>query len=131
MAAAAQVILSGIISAISQPQADNARTNLLRNVDALDYMRDRLFAHSPVEMAQAAETVRVILKEVGIHSTNTQAELPGVFLHGTPVIFSIPGNVDGNSRADARDLLHLGRVGQLLAQIAGRPRPVKDLEART
>src|ERR1700674_4132337 len=128
MAAAAQVILSGIIGAISQPQADHVRVNLLRDVDALDYMRDRLLAHSPVEMAQAAEAVRVILKEVRIHSTNTHAELPGVFLHGLPVIFSIPGNVDGNSRADARDLLHLSRVGQFLAQIAGRPRPMKDLE---
>src|SRR5438270_9548526 len=81
-------------------------------------------------MAQAAEAVRVILEEVWIHGTNTQAELPGILLHGLPIVFSVPGNVNGDARADAGDLMHLGRVCQLLAEIAGCPRPVKDLEAR-
>ena len=35
------------------------------------------------------------------------------------------------TRTDAGDLMHLSRVRQLLAQITGCPRPVKDLEART
>src|SRR2546423_13806577 len=93
-------------------------------------MRNRLLAYSPVEMAQTAKAVRVILKEVRIHGTNTQAELPGILLHGMPIIFSVPGNVNGDTRTDAGDLLHLGCVRQLLAQITGCPRPVKDLEAR-
>ena len=93
-------------------------------------MLTRLLPHRLVEVAQAAEAVRIILKEVWIHGTDTQAKLAGVFPHGTPIVFSIPGNVNGHAWATAGDLLNLGRVLQLLAQISGRPRPMKDLEAR-
>ena len=93
-------------------------------------MRNRLLAHSPVEMAQTAEAVPIILKEVRIHRTDTQPQLAGIFLHPTPIVFSVPGDVNGDAWASAGDLLNLCRVRQLLAQISGRPRPMKDLEAR-
>src|SRR6266566_8531611 len=81
-------------------------------------------------MAQATEAVGIVLKEVRVHRADAQAELSGVLLHCLPIIFPVPGYVDGDARADAGDLLHLGRVCQLLAQGASSPRPVKHLEAR-
>ena len=93
-------------------------------------MLDRSLPHFLVKMEQAAETVHIVLKEVRIHGTNTQAELPCIHLHCMPIVFSVPGNVNGDAGTDTGDLMHLGRICQLLAQIAGCPRPVKDLETR-
>ncbi len=93
-------------------------------------MLNRSLPNRLVKVAQAAEAVCVILKKVRIHGTNTQAELPGILLHCLPIVFSVPGNVNGDAGTDAGNLLHLGRVCQLLAQIAGCSRPGKHLEAR-
>jgi len=93
-------------------------------------MRNRSLPYLLVGMAQAAETVRIVLKEVRIHGTNMQAELRCILPHCMPIIFSVPGNVNGDTGTNAGDLMHLGRVCQLLAQIAGCSWPVKDLEAR-
>ena len=81
-------------------------------------------------MAQTAETVYIVLKEVRIYGSNTQAKVSCIHLHCMPIVFSVPGNVNSDAGTDTGDLMHLGRVCQLLAQIAGCPRPVKDLEAR-
>src|SRR5215813_10521979 len=130
MAAPAQVVLSRIVGTVSQPQTDHIRANLLSNMNAFDYVLNCSLPNRLVEMAQAAEAIRIILKEVWIHGTDTQAELAGVFLHRTPIVFSVPGNVNGDAWTRAGDLLNLGRVLQLLAQISGRSWPMKDLEAR-
>ncbi len=101
----------------------------MSNVDAFDYVLNRSLPNRLVEMAQAAEAVRIILKEVWIHGTDTQAELASVFLHRTPIVFSVPGNVNGDAWTGPCDPLDLGRVCQLLTQMTGRSWPVKDLEA--
>ena len=108
MAAAAQIILSGIVGAVGQPEADNIRSHRLRNLDAFDHMLDRSLSHLFVEMAQAAETVYIVLKEVRIHGTNTQAELPCILLHCLPIVFPVPGNVNGDAWTDTGDLVAPG-----------------------
>src|SRR5579872_5011360 len=131
MATATHVILAGIIRAIGQPEAYHVGANNLRNADAVQDMFYSLLAYLPVEMGQAAKTIYVFLKEIRIDCTNMQPKRTGIVLDSRPVILLIPGNVDGDTRTYACDELNLSRIRQLLVQISGCPRPVKDLEART
>src|SRR5260221_2098669 len=93
-------------------------------------MHDSSLPHLIIEMAQAAEAVRVILKEVRVDGADTQAKHMGIVFHCLPIVFHIPGNVDGDTRASTGYLVDLGRVCQLLAQVTGCSRPVKHFEAR-
>jgi len=102
----------------------------LRDLDAFEHVLNRQFAHSLVKMAQAAEAVTIVLKEVRVHRADTQAKSIRVLFHGLPIVFPVPRNVNGNAGADAGDLVDLSRICQLLAQSPGRSRPVKYLEAR-
>src|SRR5579864_9275593 len=93
-------------------------------------MLDCALSYLLIKMAQAAEAVTLLLKEIGIDCANTQAKSIGIILHCLPIVFPIPGYVNGDAWADARDLVDLGRVCQLFAQGAGRSWPMKHLEAR-
>ena len=130
MAAATQAILTGIIGAIRQPETDDVGVDRLSNLDTFEHMRDRLLPNLLVDMAQTAKTIGIFLKEVRIDSTNTQAKCMRILFHRLPIVFHVPGNMNGDARTDARDVVDLCRVCQLLTQITGRPRPVKHLEAR-
>src|SRR5260370_30207409 len=93
-------------------------------------MLNRSLPDRAVVMAQAAQAVSILLKEIRVHRADTQDNLRGVCTDGVPVVFFVPRDMDGDARANAGDTLHLGRVRQFLAQRAGRPRPAEDLEAR-
>src|SRR5579885_1406744 len=93
-------------------------------------MRDSSLPHLLIEMTQAAEAIHVILKEIRIDRANPQTKSTRIFLHRLPVIFLVPGNMDGDAGTDAGNSLHLSCIIQLFTQRCGRSRPVKYLEAR-
>ena len=80
-------------------------------------------------MADAAQSVRLVLEEIGVDGADTDAERLGVGLQFRPVIDRVPGNVKGDRRADAGKAVHHGGIGQLLAHVAGGSGPSKNGEA--
>src|SRR5579884_1353941 len=89
-----------------------------------------LLPDSLIKMAQATEAVYIILKEVWIDGPDMQSKLLRVFLHSLPVIYFIPGNMNGDTWANTHNSLYLCRVIQLLTQCPRRAGPMKHLEAR-
>src|SRR5579884_1143963 len=130
MAAAAQIVLAGIVGAVGQPEADDMRANRLRNLDALQHVIDGSLPYRFIEVAQAAQSIHVFLKEIGVDGPQAQAQFGGVSFHRLPVLYFVPGDVNGDAGADARHFVDLGGIDQLLPQRARRAGPVKDFEAR-
>src|SRR5215831_15501629 len=129
MTAAAKVILPWVVRAIRQPQADDVRANLLRDVDALDHMLDGPLSHLRIEVTQAAEAIHFLLEEIRVDRPDLQPKTAGVLFHFLPIVYFVPRNVYGDAGTDAGDSLHLGGIRQLFPQCRGCPRPVKVPES--
>src|SRR5260370_35115291 len=81
-----------------------------------------------VEMTKAAEAVHILLKQIRIDRAYAQSQWADMRFDRLPVIYLIPGYVNGNTGANASDFVDLRRVCKLLTQATSRSWPVKDLE---
>lgn len=63
-----------------------------------------------IPVAQATETIALFLKEIRIDRTDAQAKRMCIVFHRLPIIFHIPGDVNGDAGTNPCDIVHLGRV---------------------
>ncbi len=128
MATPSQIVLSGIIGTIGQPQTYNRGAKRTGDIDTLQHMLDGLAAYGWIAMAQTAQPIHVLLKQIWVDRTNRQAQLFCRSCHVAIVIDSIPGNMDGDGRANASNALHLGGVREFFIDSARRTRPGKNFK---
>ena len=126
----AQVVLARVVRPVGEPEADDRGADLLRDLDALDAVLERLRAHGGVGVAEAAEPVVVVAEQVRVDGADADAEPLGVAAQLGPVVDAVPRHVDRDARADAGQLVDERRVGELLPDVPRRTRPRVDVEAR-
>src|SRR5215212_9689131 len=126
---AAEVSLSGVVRTVGQPNLEVTRTCLVHDLDALEVMIDRLAPHRLVDVGQAAELVEIFLEGVGVDGAELQTKISRVVPQGRVILNSIPRNMESHLRRQPSELMHLGRVGQLLMNGAGSPGSAEDLES--
>ncbi len=118
----AEVLLTGEIAAVANPDGNGLRTELFADFNALQVVLDGLSTHRRVGVGEAAEFVRVflarlILKGVGIDRIEPQAEGLGVLLQGGVVLHRVPGEVGGNRWRGSDELVHRSAVLQLVENV--------------
>ena len=72
--ALADALRAGIIGAVGQPKRDVARAERLADLDGIEHVIERLLANGSGGIAQRAELVFLILKEIGIDGAGADAE---------------------------------------------------------
>jgi len=69
----AQVILARVVCSVGQPEADDRRADLLRDLDTLAAVFERLRAYPFVRVAQAPEPVRVLAEQIRVDRPDPDA----------------------------------------------------------
>ena len=69
----AQVVLAGVVRSVGEPEADDRRADLLRDLDALAAVLERLRAHLRVRVAEASEPVGVVAEEIRVDRADPDA----------------------------------------------------------
>ena len=125
----AQIVLSWIVRAVGKPETDDRGADLLRDLQALAAVLERLLAHTFVRMAQAPEPVRVVPEEVRVDRPDSDAAIGCVPAQGRPVVDAVPRDVECDRRAATRQALDEGGVVDSLPDGAGGAGPGEDVEA--
>ena len=71
--ASADVVLSRVIGAVSEPQAYGRRAHLGRDLDALEQVVGGLATDLRVRVANAPQAVLVLLENIGVDSADTNS----------------------------------------------------------
>jgi hypothetical protein len=125
----AEVVLTRIVRSVGEPEADDRRADLLRDLHALAAVRERLRAHLRVGMTQAPEPVRVVSEQIRIDRADPDAALAGVVAERGPVVDAVPRDVQRHRRARAGEAVDERGVVDPLVDGAGRAGPGVDVEA--
>ena len=127
--ASAQVVLAGVVRPIGEPEADDRRADLLRDLDALAAVLHRLRAHARVRVADAPEPVLVLAEQVRVDRADPDAPAGGVVAERGPVVDTVPGDVERDGRAAAGEAMDERGVVDPLPDGAGGTGPREDMEA--
>src|SRR4029077_19510810 len=119
----AEVVLARVVRAVGEPEADDRRAELPGDLDALQAVVEGESPHARIGMTHAPEPVVVLAEEVRVDRADADAALLGVAPQRLPVVDAVPGDVEGDGRAAAREPVHEGRVVDALPHAAGRARP--------
>jgi hypothetical protein len=127
-----QVVLPGKVRAVGKPQAENVAVDLGHDLAAFQHVIQRPLLDAGIGVAKRAELVLVILEDIGVDRADGDAAFLRILAHGGVILVGglIPGNVNGNRRRHAGQLVHHSSVVQLLLCSRRRPPPGKRLEAR-
>jgi hypothetical protein len=118
-----EMLLSGEIGAVRDPDGERLRAQHLAELDAFDVMRHRLRPCRRVGMRQAAELVGMllvglVLESVGIDRVEAEAELVAELLHRMHVLVLVPGEMQRDGRRRPGQLLDRGAVLELVEHVA-------------
>jgi hypothetical protein len=108
------VVLTGVVGAVGEPELEVPRAGGVHDVDALQQVGEGLLAHPRVGVAHAAELVVVVLEDVGVDGADADALARGVRGEGGVVVGLVPGDVHGHARGDSGVRVHLRGVAGLL-----------------
>src|SRR5204862_7861351 len=97
--AIAEVVLAGIVRAVGKPEADRRRAHLLRDLDAIAAMPQRLSADGGIRVAEASEAVGVVAEKVRVDRPDPHSLLLGVAAELRVVLVGIPRDVVRHARA--------------------------------
>jgi hypothetical protein len=123
------------VAAVPDPDRVRARAQLAAELDAVHVVRDRLLAHGPLGVAQAAELVRqllpgLVLEGVGVHRVEEEPASLGVGHQLARVLRLVPGDVQRDpGRHPHQRLDHLAVV-ELLEHAPRLAGPGEAGEAR-
>ena len=124
-----EVVLARIVRPIREPEADDARSELLRDVDAFAAMAQSARADGHVGVAQAAEAVLVVAEEIRVDRPYANTLLLSEASQLPVVVNGVPGDMERDGRAAAGEPVHERRVGDPLADRAGGAGPRVDVKA--
>ena len=129
--AATQIILPGVVGAIGKPQAQVAAVGFAHDVAALDEMVERQLAQRAGWVAQRAEAIFLILKDVWVNRTDCDPARLGILAHGNIVVVGglIPRNMHRDRGRHAGQLVDNGGIIQLFLGGARGAGPGEGLEA--
>ena len=127
--AATNVVLTGVVGAVCKPQAEVVRAGRLHDLDALEQVLQSLPADLGVGVAERAEPIVLVLKDVGVDGAEANAALFGVAAQSVVVVGLVPGNVERHAGGGAGEPVDRGGVVELLEDGAGSAGPGKGLEA--
>ena len=130
LVALGEVVLTGVVGAVGEPQRLGGRAELGRDRHALDQRIDRLGADRRVGIADRAELVVGILEDVGVDGAEAQPELGRVVAQRTEIICRIPGEVRRDRRGRASEAMHLSGIVEALKNIARPTRLGEDAKPR-
>ena len=107
---AIEVRLPGEIGAVGDPDGQRLRPELLADLDALEIVRDRLVAHSPVAVGQRTELVRelltgLVLKRVGVDRVKADAKRLRLFGKLAVIADLVPREMRRAGRRRPRQLM--------------------------
>ena len=125
----AQIVLAGVVRPVGEPEADDRGAELLRDLDALAAVVERLRAHARVGVTDAPEPVRVVAEQVRIDRADPDALLLRVTAERLPVVDAVPRDVQRDGRAAAGEPVHERGVVDPLPDGTGGARPGIDVEA--
>ena len=125
--AGADVVLTGIVRPVGEPQLQVARTGRIHDVDAGEEMIERLAAHARVRVADAPEHVVVVLEHVGVDGAEADPDIRGVAGEVGVVVDLVPRDVERDGRRDPGEPVDLRGVGDLLVRVRGTPFWAKTL----
>ncbi len=123
-----EIVLARIVGAVGEPQRLCGRAQLACYPDALEQMFERLRPDRGVGVGDRAEPVVGILKQVGVHGAEAQAEILGVAAQRGEVIDRVPREVQRHGRGGTGQPMHLRRVVEALEHIARAARLRKGRE---
>ena len=103
--------------------------DLLRDLDALAAVVERLRAHVRVGMAEAPEPVLVLAEQVRVDRADPDAAAGGVVAERGPVVDAVPRDVQRDGRAAAGQAMDERGVVDPLPDGAGGAGPGEDVEA--
>ncbi len=127
----AQVVLTRVVGAVGEPEADQGGPDLARDRDAFAAVVEGAPADGLVRAADAAEAVGVVAEQVRVDRTDAEAAFPGVGAQRRVVVDGVPGDVEGDARAAAGEPVDERRVRDPFPHVARRARPGIDVEARS
>jgi hypothetical protein len=128
---APKVVLSRVVRAVREPEADDRRTDLGGDADALTAVLERLCANTRVGVTDAAEPVDVLTEQVRIDRPDPYALLLSEARQSAEVVDRIPGNVQRDAGTAARQPVDERCVRDALLDGPRRSRPRVDVKART
>jgi len=123
-----EVVLTGVVGAVGEPEAQDGGADLFGDLDALQHVLHRPTPNPGIRMADAAQPVIVVLEQVGVHRSDLKPQAGGVLPQAFPIFYFIPRDVDGHRGTHACESMHHRRVRQLLVDVPGCPRPWKHLK---
>jgi hypothetical protein len=127
---AAQVVLAGVVGPVREPEADDRRAHLLRNLDAFQAVAYGLRANARVGVADAAEPIVVVAEEVRVDPTDADALPFGERAQLPVVVDGVPGDVQRDAGAAPGEPVDERGIGDPLADLAGSSRPRVHVEPR-
>ena len=131
---ATEMLLTGEIAAVANPDRERLGAQLLTDVNALQVVRHRLGACGRVGVRQAAELVTVRLptligKGVGVDGIELQIRIGCGFPQFRPIAAAIPRNVQGHTGGGCGQLVDDAAVLHFVEHMLGLAWPWKTCEA--
>jgi len=114
----AEIILTRIVRAVGQPQADDRRPHRTRDLDAVKDVIDRAPADRGRRVTEAAEHVLVVLEQIWIDGSDLDPMTSRYIQQRRPVIHPVPGDVNRDAGANPGQTVHDRRVCELLFDCA-------------
>lgn len=127
--ATADVLLTGVVGAVGEPDLEVAGAGRVHDVDAGEVVIDRLLPDHQVGVRERAELVVVVLERVRVDRAQRDALRRGEVAQSGVVVDPVPRNVQRHRRRESGELVDGRRVRDLLLDGARDSRSGEDLEA--